>query len=389
MIDPVCGMNVDPEKAAGSWSHQGQAYYFCSLGCQKKFQLTPDRYLGGHRDAMSASQTHVAIQTSSKDGQRYICPMDADVVSDRPGACPKCGMALEPAAPTLDNGPDPELLDMQRRFWIGLALGLPVFLLAMIDMLPSHPITNSLGVSASLVLQWILSTPVVFWCGLPFLMRAWNSIANRSPNMFTLIAMGVGTAYFYSSLAAAEHLFALHWFPHGFEGQGHAGMVEPYFESVVAIIVLVLLGQMLELSSRRKTGDAIRSLLQRMPSTALLIGLDGREQEVPVELIQPGDRVRIRAGEKIPVDGVVDEGTTALDESMLTGESIPVEKSKGDSVSAGTLNGNGGIVVEARRVGSETLLSQLVQRVGEANGAECRFRISSIGLRRGLYRQSF
>jgi Cu+-exporting ATPase len=348
-LDPVCGMTVDPATAAGSYVHNGKTYHFCSVSCLKKFQADPAKYVAGNREAMAIAAP----------ATRYVCPMHPEVVSDRPGSCPKCGMALEPAAPTLDAAPDPELLDMGRRFWVGVALGVPVFLAAMLDMLPAKPVTKLLGEAGALLFQAVLSTPVVLWCGWPFYVRAWESWQNRSANMFTLIALGVGAAYLYSLVVFVDHVTGLHRL-------AGAGMAEPYFESAAAIVVLVLLGQVLELRARHKTGDAIRGLLALVPNTARLVLPDGREQDVPVELLQPGDGVRIRPGEKVPVDGVVREGVTSIDESMLTGEPIPVEKSAGAAVSAGTLNGTGSILVETRRSGSGTLLAQIFHLVGTA-----------------------
>ena len=360
--DPVCGMTVDPVTAKFNHVHDGISYFFCCSSCQTKFAAAPAKYVAGHREKMADPIEH--SNHSSTAAVRYICPMDPEVVSDRPGACPKCGMALEPAAPSLDDGPDPELRSMSLRLKIGLILGVPVFLLAMLDMLPAKPVTHAIGMTTSLLLQWALSTPVVFGCGWPFFMRAWVSIQQRSANMFTLIGLGVGTAYLFSVIATLDHLTGGHVFPAGFAG--HGGMVEPYFESASAIVVLVLLGQVFELRARRKTGDAIRSLLQLSPKTARLVLPDGREEDVAVELLQPGDRVRVRPGEKIPVDGVVRDGSTHIDESMLTGEPIPVAKKQGDAVSAGTLNGAGVMLIATRRAGSGTLLAQIVHLVGEA-----------------------
>jgi P-type Cu+ transporter len=353
-LDPVCGMSVDPDTARGAFTYKDRTFHFCSSSCLKKFQADPDKYLNGHQEQMPAA----APQTPSD--ARYVCPMHPEVVSDRPGACPKCGMALELAAPARDEGADAEDADMSRRFWVGLALGLPLFAIAMLDMLPATALAGLLSMRESLIVQWALCTPIVGWCGWPIFSRAWTSARHRHVNMFTLIALGVGTAYLFSAVTAIDALARL-----GVFSDGH-GMVETYFESAAAIIVLVLVGQVLEVRARRKTGDAIRSLLQLAPRTARLILPDGREQDVPAELVQKGDRVRVRPGERLPVDGIVREGATQIDESMLTGEPIPVAKSAGDPVSAGTLNGNGTIVVETRRGGNDTLLAQIVQLVGEA-----------------------
>jgi len=355
-------MTVDPATAAGSYEHDGTTYHFCSLSCLKKFQSNPGQYVAGRHVGMQkhAAPAITRAKKGAQPGTRWICPMDPDVVSDRPGACPKCGMALEPAAPTLDEQPDPELRDMSRRLWISLDLGVPVLLIAMLDMLPSKPVSRLVGSSSALLAQWLLCTPVVFGCGWPFFVRAWVSLRQRSANMFTLIALGVGTAYFYSVVAALDHLLDAHLFPHGF------GMVEPYFESATAIVMLVLVGQVLELRARHRTGSAIRSLLQLTPKTARRVLPGGKEDEVPVDLLEVGDLVRVRPGEKVPVDGSIREGSTYVDESMLTGEPMPVAKEKGSTVSTGTLNGNGTILVETQRTGGATLLAQIVHLVGEA-----------------------
>ena len=366
--DPVCGMKVDPATAKASFVHEGKTYYFCATSCFNKFRSDPAEYLSGQRQPMHAPLTKLnAPQTeiaNPKSGIKYVCPMCPGVESDRPGPCPKCGMALEPSGPGHHDEADPELAGMTRRLWIGLAFGVPLFVMAMLDMLPARPISSALGQSRTLVLQWALATPVVFWCGWPFFVRGWNSLRQRNTNMFTLIALGVGAAYLYSVAAILDHLTGWHVFPSGFAG--HGGMVEPYFESAAAIVVLVLVGQVLELSARRKTGDALRALLQLAPRSARVVAADGAERDVPVELLQAGDRVRIRPGEKLPVDGVVLEGSTHIDESMLSGEPMPVAKGGGDSVSAGTLNSQGTILVETKRSGDSTLLAQIVRLVGEA-----------------------
>jgi len=353
-------MNVDPMTSA-SHVHDGQTYYFCHPGCLTKFRNDPNKYLSGHVEAMTHS---LAVSTPVKPGTRYICPMDPEVESDRPGPCPKCGMALEPAMPSADDdSPDPEYVDMRRRFGWGLALGVPVFLAAMLDMLPGHPISHTIGNLPFLILQLILTIPVVFWCGWPFMVRAWQSIVNRSPNMFTLIAIGVLMAFGYSLAALAHTAMGGGLFPEAFTMHG---MVEPYFETAAAIIVLVLLGQVMELRARRQTGEAVRALLRLTPKTAKMILPGGREEDVPIELIQVGDRVRVRPGEKVPIDGVVVEGHTTIDESMITGEPIPIEKSTGSKVVAGTLNGTGSLIVEAVAVGDHTLVAGIVRTVLEA-----------------------
>jgi len=343
VIDPVCGMTVDPAKAAGSHQHAGVAYHFCSLGCLHKFQLNPDRFLAGHREAMKPAPV----------GAKYYCPMCDGVESDRPGACPKCGMALVAATPDAHE-PDSEGRDLFRRLVIGLILGVPLFLMAMLDMLPGHPVSRTIGMESALIVQAVLGALVVFGCGWPFFVRGLRSLKTRQANMFTLIALGTGVAYVYSLALVVGHF--------SFGG----AMVEPYFESAAAIVVLVLMGQVMEHRARQKTGDAVRALLTLAPTTARMILPDGREESVAIELLQPGDRVRIRPGERIPVDGVIRDGSSQVDESMLTGEPLPVEKHVDSSVSAGTLNGLGPIVVEARRTGGETLLARIVQLVGTA-----------------------
>ncbi len=290
--------------------------------------------------------------------------MHPEVTSDRPGACPKCGMALELATPTRDEESDPEAAVMSRRLWISVALGVPLVLIAMLDMTPAHPATHWFGTSGSLIIQWLLCTPIVLWCGWRFFTRAGFSWRRRNFNMFTLIALGVGAAYLFSTAVALAVVTGATSFG---SGPGlHGGMIEPYFESAAAIVALVLAGQVLEVRSRRKTGDAIRSLLNLSPKMARLVLPDGREEDIAVELLQPGDRVRIRPGERVSVDGIVRDGSTYVDESMLTGEPLPVAKNAGSAISAGTLNGNGAIVVETRKTGDATLLGQVVRLVGEA-----------------------
>jgi Cu+-exporting ATPase len=335
-------MTVDPASAAGSWDYHGRTYYFCNPHCLHKFKADPQRYLsappGAPREPM-----HAPPPPGAK--VEYTCPMHPEVVSDRPGACPICGMALEPRTPLPDAGPDPELLDMTRRFWLALLLGAPVFVLAMGHMIAGRPLLPSHALSNGL--QAALASVVVLYCGAPFFVRAWMSVVNRSPNMFTLIALGVGTAYVWSFVALARH-------------------EEPYFESAAVIIVLVLLGQVLELRARHHTSAAIRRLLGLAPKTARLRLPDGREQDVPLELVQPGDVLRVRPGEKVPVDGVVTEGRSTVDESMISGEPMPVEKAVGAHVIGGTVNGTGSLLMRAERVGADTLLAQIVRLVGEA-----------------------
>jgi P-type Cu+ transporter len=343
-MDPVCGMRVDSEHAAASTVHEGKPYYFCHPSCLRKFQADPGRYLApAPLPAPAGPQPPPAAPPDTKI--EYTCPMHPEVVSAEPGACPKCGMALEPRTLLLEEGPSPELADMSRRFWLGLVLGLPTFVLAMGHMLLGRPLIPSHAVSGWL--QALLATAVVWYCGWPFFQRAWVSVINRSPNMFTLIALGVGAAYFYSLVGVLR-----------------GG--EAYFESAAAIIVLVLLGQVLELRARGQTTSAIRRLLGLAPKTARLHLPDGREEDVPLELVQPGDVLRVRPGEKVPVDGVVTEGRSAVDESMVTGEPMPVEKGPGAKVIGGTVNGNGSVLMRAEHVGADTLLARIVRLVSEA-----------------------
>ncbi len=290
----------------------------------------------------------------------YICPMDPEVLEFEPGPCPACGMALEPRVATAEGETNPELADMSRRFWIGLILTIPVLFLAMSEMIPGQPVQGLISVAHSTWVQFLLSTPVVLWCGWPFFQRAWTSLLNRSFNMFTLIAMGVGTAYVYSVFAT---LFP-DLFPQTF--RSHEGVVPIYYEAAATITTLVLLGQVLELHARSRTNSAIKALLGLAPNTARVVCDDGGEEDLPLDRVHPGDRLRVRPGEKIPVDGVVLSGATSIDESMVTGEPIPIEKTPGNQVTGGTVNGTGGIVMKAERVGSDTLLAQIVRMVSEA-----------------------
>jgi Cu+-exporting ATPase len=350
--DPVCGMTVDPATARASCTYEGQQYYFCCPSCLQKFQAQPQRYLGGEPAAPA-----LPPQVAPGEKIEYTCPMHPEVISDRPGSCPKCGMALEPKTVTADEGPSPELVDMSRRFWIGVVLAAPVFVLAMGEMLPGQPLKAIQGT----VLNWIqlvLTTPVVFWCGWPFFQRAWASLVHRSPNMFTLIALGVGAAYLYSLAATLMP----DWFPASFRKNGQ---VEAYFDTAAVVTVLVLLGQVLELRARGQTTGAIRRLLGLAPKTARVVR-GNQEEDIPLADVRPGDLLRVRPGEKVPVDAVVTEGQSAVDESMISGEPIPVEKAPGNKVVGGTINGTGGLLVRAERVGQDTLLAQIVRLVGAA-----------------------
>jgi Cu+-exporting ATPase len=344
VIDPVCGMTVDPKTARGTAAHAGQTYYFCSTGCQTKFQAEPDRYLNPKPAA--SPQDADAI---------YTCPMHPQVRQVGPGSCPICGMALEPEVVSADSGPNHELADMTRRFWVGLALAVPVFGLEMGAHLLGHSLMVSPAVSNWI--QFALATPVVLWAGAPFFVRGWASLRTRNLNMFTLIAMGVGVAWLYS--VAAVGLF-----PPAFRRPD--GSVPVYFEAAAVITVLVLLGQVLELRARERTSGALKALLNLAPKTARRITAAGDDEEVGVDAIEVGDRLRVRPGEKIPVDGEVVEGRVSVDESMVTGESMPVTKEAGDKVVAGALNKTGSFILRAEKVGADTLLSQIVQMVAQA-----------------------
>jgi Cu+-exporting ATPase len=361
-IDPVCQMTVDPAQAAGSTVHDGHTYYFCSAHCKQRFVQDPARYLGGQATERSCCNAppahHSPLTTDQPPSTEYVCPMHPEVVSDHPGPCPKCGMALEPRTVSVEETPNVELIDMTRRFWIGLLLGLPVFLLGMADMLPGQPLHHYMG-----VLNWLqlaLATPVVFWCGCPFFERAWLSFRNFSPNMFPLIALGVGAAYLYSAAATVDPEV----FPEGFRSA--SGAVMTYFDTAVSVTILVLLGQVLEQRARGQTTAAIRSLLTLAPKTARRVDEDGSEHDVGLQDLRPGDLLRVRPGEKMPVDGTVVEGRSSADESMISGEPLPVDKEVESKVVAGTINGTGSLVVRADKVGADTLLSQIVRLVGEA-----------------------
>ena len=430
--DPVCGMMVDPARAAATVEHGGKKFYFCAKSCAAKFQASPEKYLapkpptsalvgiaalGTPRPAPSTAGTlstqhsaphpvaatansraptaaqpteftcpmHPEVREQVAAGKEpppcpdcgmalepsvvpaartkteYVCPMHAEIVRDSPGHCPICGMALEPRVVTsLEEPPNPELISMTRRFWASVALTTPIFLLAMSDLLPSHPAMQWIGMRGMAWIEFALATPVVLWGGWPFFQRGWSSIVRWKLNMFTLIAIGTGTAYTFSVIAT----LAPQIFPAAFRQAD--GSVAVYFEAAAVITTLVLLGQVLELRARSKTSGAIRALLGLQPNTARRIEADGNEHDVALAAVQVGDRLRVRPGEKIPVDGLVLEGASAVDESMLTGEPIPVEKNAGEKVAAGTLNSTGSFVMRAERVGNETLLAQIVKMVGEA-----------------------
>ena len=346
--DPVCGMKVDrAAPKGGTHDHGGTTYYFCNPKCREKFRATPDAYLAPKREP----QTGQGI---------YTCPMHSDVRHLGPGSCPECGMALEPLEISAGEDANPELSDMTRRFWLSTALAAPVFLIGMSEMLPGRPLQHAVSAPTLTWIQFVLATPVVLWGGRPFFQRGWTSLVTGRFNMFTLIAIGTGTAYGFSVVATL--LPGL--FPDSF--RGHAGEIAVYFEAAAVIIALVLLGQVLELRARSRTSGAIKALLGLAPRSARRLNADGNESDVALEAVQPGDRLRVRPGEKIPVDGLVVDGASAVDESMVTGEPIPAEKAIGDPVTGGTINGSGTLVMRAERVGTDTLLAQIVRMVGEA-----------------------
>ncbi|TGR00824.1 heavy metal translocating P-type ATPase [Mesorhizobium sp. M4B.F.Ca.ET.190.01.1.1] len=347
--DPVCGMSVDRASARHFVRHEGQGFYFCSAGCKGKFEAAPAHYLGDR-----------PAPQPMPEGTQYTCPMHPEIIRDKPGACPICGMALEPmGVPTGEEGPNPELVDFTRRFWVSAVLSLPLLVIAMAPML-GLSFDSLIDDRTKTWAELALASPVVLWAAFPFFHRGWESILNRSPNMWTLISLGVGAAYLYS---VAATLFP-DIFPHQF--RGHGGAVPVYFEAAAVIVALVFLGQVLELRARERTGSAIRALLDLAPKTARLIGADGSESDVPLDTVKAGDRLRIRPGDAVPVDGVVLEGRSAIDESMITGEPLPVEKTGGDALTGGTLNKNGSLVMRAERIGAETTLSRIVELVAKA-----------------------
>ncbi len=400
--DPVCGMSVNPATAKHFHEHDGKNYHFCCAACLEKFKADPTKYLGQKATPRSSGLVMLGapVATGKQPPPRtttaYVCPMCSEVRESKPGACPSCGMALEPDIPvastrieytcpmhpeivrpapgscpicgmaleprtvTADGGENPELRDMTRRFWISLALTAPLMAIAMIAMFWETPLHRILPGAALPWLELALATPVVLWGGWPFFQRFWTSLVNRSPNMFTLIGMGTGVAYGYSLIAT----LAPQIFPDSLRPMG--GYPDVYFEAAAAITTLVLLGQVMELRARSRTSAAIRALLDLTPRTARLLRPDGSEQDIPLEQVKPSDRLRVRPGEKVPVDGVLLEGRSSIDESMITGESFPVEKSPNSLVIGATINGSGSFVMRAERVGSETVLAQIVQLVGQA-----------------------
>lgn len=399
-IDPVCGMKVNPSSAAAEFAYKGTTYYFCATHCLSRFRENPEQFLNKPDGTMSTPiSLHRVKSVSTKEPVsekytcpmhpevlqsragscpkcgmalepsgipqaveklEYTCPMHPEIVSDKPGSCPICGMALEPRTVSLEEEENPELVDMKRRFWICVVLTAPLLLIGMSEFLPGNPLMTLAPMRTWGWIEMALATPVVLWGGWPFFVRAWQSVIHRSPNMFTLIGLGVAVAYLFSLLAALwPSLFPLSF-------RDHSGAVPVYFEPAAVIVTLVLLGQVLELKARSQTGAAIRALLGLVPKTARRVRPDGTEEDVPLMQISPGDLLRVRPGEKVPVDGVVVEGRSSLDESMITGEPIPVEKGTGDRVVGATVNQTGSFIMRAERVGSETLLAQIVQMVADA-----------------------
>jgi P-type Cu+ transporter len=388
-LDPVCGMTVDPRTAPGRTDYQGRTYYFCNPHCLERFQADPEHYLSSSAETADAAAVHDGVayicpmcssvredspgacpscgmalepETSSLpvDQTHYTCPMHPEVVRDVPGDCPICGMALEPRTVVSHEPENPELADMRRRFWASLALSGPLLLFMFVDLLPGkhgHGWMNARWVQWT---QFALASPVVLWAGWPFFVRAGRSVLNRHLNMFTLIGLGVGVSYVYSLAATIVPGV----FPASFGDAGHR--VPVYYEAAAVITTLVLMGQVLELRARQRTGAAIRALLHLAPTTARIVREGGREEDIPLARVQPEDVLRVRPGEKVPVDGVVIEGGSSVDESMITGESIPVEKGSGDAVTGGTVNATGSFTMRAQRVGAETLLSRIVQMVSQA-----------------------
>jgi Cu+-exporting ATPase len=387
-IDPVCGMQVNPSTATAHVEHEGSTYYFCCQGCAETFRANPGKYLGPKAPPAPAAKTEQqaeyvcpmhpevrqmgpgscskcgmarepAVATAPAVRTEYTCPMHPEIIRLEPGNCPICGMALEPRQVTAEEN-NPELADMTRRFWISVALALPLLALMVSELLPSVPLQHWLSPRTWAWIELALATPAVLWCGWPFFVRGWQSLVHRSLNMFTLISLGTGAAYLYSVIATLVPQI----FPASFRGEG--GQIDLYFEPAVVITALVLLGQVMELRARSQTSSAIRALLGLAPKTARRLDEQGHEADVLLEQVQVGNRLRVRPGEKIPVDGVVLEGHSSVDESMITGEPIPIEKDASAKVTAGTVNGTGGFVMRAERIGADTLLAQIVKMVSEA-----------------------
>ena len=348
--DPVCGMTVDRASARHMAKHNGERFYFCSSRCDEKFSAEPETYLQGRPEP-----------EPMPEGTKYTCPMDPEIITDEPSDCPICGMALEPMGiPAADQGPNPELVDFRRRFWIGAVFTVPLLVLTMGSFIGLGFIREMIGERLTVWIELAISTPVILWAGWPFFVRGVKSYISMNLNMFSLIAMGVGSAYLFSVVA----VLAPGIFPEGFRDMD--GNVGVYFEAGAVIVVLVLLGQLMELGARERTGSAIRALLDLAAKTARVIRKDGQEEDIPLEDVQVGYHLRVRPGDKIPVDGVVVEGRSSIDESMISGEPVPVEKVQGDNVTGATINGTGSFVMEAKRVGNDTMLSQIVEMVASA-----------------------
>ncbi len=369
-IDPVCGMKVAPARAAAVLEHNGKSYFFCGKSCATKFSADPEPYL--HKSTPAGTAPLVMLMPAPAKAPQpvskikappgtteYICPMDPEVLEPQPGACPICGMALEPRAITLEEQ-NPELDDMRRRFWVGAAFTLPLLAMMADEFFPGHPMQRWLGRVMFAWVEFALATPVVLWCGWPFMERAWNSVKARRGNMFTLIGLGVGVSYLYSYAAL---LFTRDIPPSLRDAHGAVNL---YFEPAAVITTLVLLGQVLELKARSRTSSALKSLLGLAPKTARVVRADGREEDLPLDQVAVGDTLRVRPGEKVPVDGAVLDGASNVDESMVTGEPLPVEKTAGSRVTGGTVNATGSFLMRAERIGSETLLGQIVRMVSEA-----------------------
>ncbi|MBA3684204.1 MAG: cadmium-translocating P-type ATPase [Planctomycetes bacterium] len=368
--DPVCGMDVDPLAAAASHAHEGQEYHFCSSSCQKRFIADPGSFIAAstaiapvrhsccHPAPAVADRAADSVAATQPAGS-YTCPMHPEVVQDHPGACPLCGMALEPRDVSATAPVDGELRDLSRRWWVSLALALPLLVIGMVEMLPNEQVRHALGVAWMGWLQFALATPVVLWGGAPFFQRGWSSLVSRHLNMFTLIALGTGVAWLFSVLSVAVPGLI----PQAFLAHGRPPV---YFEAAAVIVALVLLGQVLELRARQATSGAVRALLDLTPKRARRLRDDGQDEDIPVPEVRAGDRLRIRPGERVPVDGTVLDGRSAVDESMVTGESLPVDKQAGAGLTGGTVNGAGALVMRADRVGDDTVLAQIVRRVVEA-----------------------